>query len=93
MVLMKSQPNICVYCGSGPGLDPAYVEAARVLRRSLSDHGIGLVYGGGSNGLMGEVARSVKKHGGRVTGIIPEFLGSKERMFTEANELVVGNHA
>lgn len=89
MVLMKLQPNICVYCGSGPGIDPAYAEAARVLGRSLSEHGIGLVYGGGSNGLMGEVARSVKAHGGRVTGIIPEFLGSKERMFTEANELVV----
>jgi uncharacterized protein (TIGR00730 family) len=89
MVLMKLQPNICVYCGSGPGLDPAYVEAARVLGHSLADNGIGLVYGGGSNGLMGEVARAVKSHGGRVTGIIPEFLGSKERMFTEANELVV----
>lgn len=86
---MKLQPNVCVYCGSGPGLNPAYVKAARALGKSLADNNIGLVYGGGSNGLMGEVARSVKSNGGRVTGIIPEFLGSKERMFTEANELVV----
>jgi uncharacterized protein (TIGR00730 family) len=89
IVLMKSQPNVCVFCGSGPGRNPAYIAGARELGGLLAKTGIGLVYGGGSNGLMGEVARSVQAHGGRVLGIIPEFLSAKERIFTEANELVV----
>lgn len=55
----------------------------------MADTGIGLVYGGGSLGLMGEVARSVIAGGGHVTGIIPEFLVQKERMLTEVNELIV----
>jgi uncharacterized protein (TIGR00730 family) len=88
-VSMKLQPSVCVFCGSGPGRNPAYVAGARELGAALAANGIGLVYGGGSNGLMGEVARSVQAHGGRVLGIIPEFLSAKERMFTEANELVV----
>jgi uncharacterized protein (TIGR00730 family) len=87
--LMKFQPNVCVFCGSGLGRNPAYGEGARELGRVIAENGIGLVYGGGSNGLMGEVARSVQAHGGRVIGIIPEFLSAKERMYTEANELVV----
>jgi hypothetical protein len=53
--------------------------------------GIGLVYGGGSNGLMGEIARTVLRGGGFVTGIIPEFLVQKERMMTDVNELIVTN--
>jgi uncharacterized protein (TIGR00730 family) len=85
----KLKPNVCVFCGSGPGRNPAYAEAARDLGQLIARNGIGLVYGGGSNGLMGEVARSVQGSGGRVIGIIPEFLSAKERMFTEANELVV----
>jgi uncharacterized protein (TIGR00730 family) len=87
--LMKLQPNVCVFCGSGPGRNPAYLAGARDLGAALAMNAIGLVYGGGSNGLMGEVARSVQAHGGRVLGIIPEFLSAKERIFTEANELVV----
>jgi uncharacterized protein (TIGR00730 family) len=87
--LMKFQPNVCVFCGSGLGRNPAYGEGARELGKIIAENGIGLVYGGGSNGLMGEVARSVQAHGGRVIGIIPEFLSAKERMYTEANELVV----
>ncbi|MDP9136915.1 MAG: TIGR00730 family Rossman fold protein [Pseudomonadota bacterium] len=81
--------DICVFCGSGSGINPAYAEAARALGAELASRDIGLVYGGGSNGLMGELARAVKAGGGRVTGVIPEFLGAKERMFTDANELVV----
>jgi uncharacterized protein (TIGR00730 family) len=87
--LTKLKPNVCVFCGSGPGRNPAYAESARELGQLIAKSGIGLVYGGGSNGLMGEVARSVQASGGRVIGIIPEFLSAKERMFTEANELVV----
>ncbi len=86
---MTLQPNVCVFCGSGPGRNPAYVAGAHELGHIIAKSGIGLVYGGGSNGLMGEVARSVQASGGRVLGIIPEFLSAKERIFTEANELVV----
>ncbi len=81
--------NICVYCGSGQGAKPIYAEAARTLGKSLADHDIGLVYGGGSLGLMGEVARATLEHGGRVTGIIPAFLSEKEQMLTDADELIV----
>jgi uncharacterized protein (TIGR00730 family) len=65
------------------------VEAARALGKAMADSGIGLVYGGGSLGLMGEVARSVLENSGHVTGIIPEFLANRERMLTDVNELVV----
>lgn len=86
---MKLQQNVCVFCGSGPGRNPAYVAGARELGHMIATHGVGLVYGGGSLGLMGEVARSVQAAGGRVLGVIPEFLSAKERIYTEANELVV----
>ena len=86
---MKPNRNLCVYCGSGPGKQPAYMAAARTLGKSLADNRIGLVYGGGSMGLMGETARAVLENGGRVTGIIPEFLTQKERMLTDVQELIV----
>lgn len=70
--------NICVYCGSQPGSNAAYGQAARILGRSMAEHGIGLVYGGGTRGLMGIVADTVMEAGGHVTGIIPEFLMDKE---------------
>jgi uncharacterized protein (TIGR00730 family) len=81
--------NICVYCGSGAGLNAAFAKAAQDFGRILADHDIGLVYGGGSLGLMGEVSRSVMRHGGRVTGIIPAFLTEREQMMVEAQELLV----
>lgn len=87
--LAMTQHNICVYCGSGSGRNSAYVEAARQLGQALASSGIGLVYGGGSLGLMGEVAMATLAAGGRVTGIIPDFLVQRERMLTEVNELVV----
>src|SRR5688500_19403511 len=86
---MSESFNLCVYCGSGPGLDPAFAEAARTLGRSLAEADIGLVYGGGSLGLMGELAKATLAAGGRVTGIIPDFLVQRERMLTDVNELVV----
>ncbi|HLC08153.1 MAG TPA: TIGR00730 family Rossman fold protein [Methyloceanibacter sp.] len=81
--------NICVYCGSGTGHNPAYVEAAREFGRILVKDGIGLVYGGGSLGLMGEVAKTVLHEGGHVTGIIPGFLSEREHMLLEVQELHV----
>ena len=81
--------SVCVYCGSGKGLNPAYAIAARKLGRALAKAGIRLVYGGGSLGLMGEVAKSALGAGGKVTGIIPEFLGAKEKMLQDVDELIV----
>lgn len=86
---MSPVRKLCVYCGSGSGRNPAYLEAARTLGKALAEAEIGLVYGGGSLGLMGEVARSVLDNGGHVTGIIPEFLATRERMLTNVSELVV----
>src|SRR5262245_22754020 len=81
--------HLCVYCGSGPGRNPAYMAAARTLGSHTANLGVGLAYGGGSLGLMGEVARSVIAGGGHVVGNIPQFLVNKERMLTEVNELIV----
>lgn len=81
--------NICVYCGSGSGQHPAHAKAAGDFGRILASAGIGLVYGGGSLGLMGDIARSVLRHGGHVTGIIPSFLSEREQMLIEAQELIV----
>ena len=84
-----SVANVCVYCGSGPGTKPIYTRAARELGQSLAAQHIGLVYGGGGLGLMGEVARATLSAGGRVTGIIPQFLTQKEHMLEEVDELIV----
>jgi len=81
--------NVCVFCGSGTGIDPAFVDGARALGQQLAEAGVGLVYGGGSLGLMGAVAKSVLKHKGHVTGIIPSFLSEKEQMLRDVNELIV----
>lgn len=81
--------RICVYCGSGSGINPVFAESARELGTAMATAGIGLVYGGGSLGLMGEVARSAINAGGHVTGIIPEFLSSRERMLREVDDLIV----
>jgi len=81
--------NICVYCGSGSGRKPAFAKAARDFGRILAENRIGLVYGGGSLGLMGEIAHATLRHGGHVTGIIPGFLSEREHMLIEAQELIV----
>jgi uncharacterized protein (TIGR00730 family) len=86
---MSKIKAICVYCGSSPGTDPAFMEAARDLGKILADNSIRLVYGGGSIGLMGALADSVIRHGGAATGIIPEFLTAKERPRRLAQEQIV----
>jgi uncharacterized protein (TIGR00730 family) len=75
---MSILKRICVYCGSGPGSDPAFVAAARAFGATLADNHIGLVYGGGSVGLMGELADAVLDRRGEVIGIIPTFLKNRE---------------
>ena len=81
--------TICVYCGSGPGTNPRFVEAAKAFGKSLAENGIRLVYGGGSIGLTGAVAISALEHGGSVTGIIPDFLTARENALTRVQEMVV----
>jgi uncharacterized protein (TIGR00730 family) len=76
--LMKKIRSICVYCGSSPGRDPLYVEAAQTLGKAMAEAGLRLVYGGGGKGVMGAVAGSISAAGGTVIGIIPRFLITKE---------------
>ena len=79
---MSTIKSICVYCASGPGKNPAYMQAATRFGRILAENGIRLVYGGGAVGLMGALAESVLDHGGLVTGVIPDFLVNREHMLT-----------
>ena len=89
MTDMNKIKTVCVYCGSGPGTNPRFVEAAIALGKALAENGIRLVYGGGSIGLMGAVATSVLDHGGTVTGIIPGFLTARENALKRVQELIV----
>jgi len=81
MVTSSPQPirSVCVYCGSSPGSDPAFVDAATELGAHLAAASVRLVFGGGDRGLMGAVAQGVLAGDGKVTGVIPEFLLSKEQ--------------
>ncbi len=81
--------NICVYCGSSLGRDARFLAAAEKLGRLIAEKGMGLVYGGGDNGLMGRIARAALEAGAHVTGIIPQFLEKREHMLVEAQDLVV----
>jgi len=89
MTYMNKIKTVCVYCGSGPGTNPRFVEAAKAFGKVLAESGIRLVYGGGSIGLMGAVATSVLDHGGTVTGIIPDFLTTRENALKRVQELIV----
>jgi uncharacterized protein (TIGR00730 family) len=80
---------LCVYCGSSPGTDPAFLTAAQAFGKILAENDVRLVYGGGSVGLMGTLAHAVLDHGGQVTGVIPEFLTKRERPRRLPQELIV----
>ncbi len=86
---MSILKTICVYCGSGPGKNPNFVATARQFGTILANNQIELIYGGGSIGLMGELAKSVLKHGGKVTGVIPEFLTAREHVLEQAQDVIV----
>ena len=81
--------RICVYCGSNPGANPAYAEAARELGRELAARGLGLVYGGAKVGVMGAVAEGVLQAGGSAIGVIPHFFVTKEVAHDGLDELIV----
>lgn len=81
--------SLCVYCGSRPGVDPAFGRAADEVGRWLGIQGGRLVYGGGNNGLMGRVADAVLQHGGTVLGFIPQALVDLEVAKTNCTQLQV----
>jgi uncharacterized protein (TIGR00730 family) len=83
--------SVCVFCGSSDEADPAFLEAAARLGRDLAAAELRLIYGGGGVGLMGACARATHEAGGRVLGIIPEFLLSKERALETVETIVVSN--
>jgi uncharacterized protein (TIGR00730 family) len=86
---MKPAFSVCVYCGSRPGTDAAFADAARQTGQWIGAHGGQLVYGGGNNGLMGMVADATLAAGGRVVGVIPKALVEKEWAKLDCTELHV----
>jgi uncharacterized protein (TIGR00730 family) len=86
---MSDTPAICVFCGSSSGTSPAYAEAARLVGKALVRHELGLVYGGGRVGLLGILADAVLGAGGRVIGVIPESLATREVAHDGLTELHV----
>jgi uncharacterized protein (TIGR00730 family) len=88
---MPAARAICVFCGSSPGDDPAFVAAAEALGRAAATSGRALIYGGSKSGLMGAVANAALSAGGRVTGVIPRSLMKKELAHESLTDLrVVG---
>jgi hypothetical protein len=87
----KKMKRLCVYCGSGSGKDPRFKAAAVTLGQAMAEAQIGLVYGGGGNGMMGTLAQTVRDHGGHVTGIIPASLLEIENALEDLNERYVTN--
>ncbi len=81
--------SVCVFCGSQPGVRPAYVAAARALGRRLAQQGSVTIYGGGHVGMMGALADAALAAGGRVVGVIPEHLMRPEVAHQNLDELLV----
>jgi uncharacterized protein (TIGR00730 family) len=80
---------ICVYCASSSQINPIYFDAAEKLGKILSDNNLQLVYGGGSVGLMGQIADTILAAGGRVTGVIPQFMCEQEWDHNGLTELII----
>lgn len=81
--------SVCLFCGSSDGADPAYLASAKAFGTATANAGWRLVYGGGGVGLMGAAARAAHAAGGRVVGIMPAFLRSRERLFDDVETVVV----
>jgi uncharacterized protein (TIGR00730 family) len=88
----KKKPAICVFCGSSFGTNPRFREAARDLGSGIARLGFSLVFGGGGNGLMGDVAKAAEAGGAAVQGIIPAFLQSLEPPVSAEEKLIVTPH-
>lgn len=89
--MSESSPvkSVCVFCGSSNAADPAFIAAAGAFGKLLGEAGLRLVYGGGGIGLMGAVASGCFKAGGKVLGVMPEFLQQRERLFEEVETVIV----
>lgn len=85
----KKIKSVCVYCGSGFGGDARYRQSATDLGEWIVAQDLKLVYGGGGVGLMGEVARTVHERSGKVLGIMPTFLRTREILFDDVETRVV----
>jgi uncharacterized protein (TIGR00730 family) len=83
--------SVCLFCGSSNAADPAYLEAAAEFGRTLTANGVRLVYGGGGIGLMGAAAKASHNSGGKVLGIMPEFLRHREVIYDDVETIVVDN--
>ena len=81
--------SLCVFCGSSAGDDPAFIEAARLLGKTLAESGIALVYGGANVGLMGTVADAALEQGGKVIGVLPRFLRRPARWLARSPVIVI----
>jgi hypothetical protein len=81
--------SVCLYCGSSNQADPDFIAAAADLGQALAEAGVRLVYGGGGVGLMGAAARAAHEAGGRVLGIMPDFLRGREILFDDVETVVV----
>lgn len=89
--MTKSDPikSVCVYCGASNTADPDFIAAAGNFGKALADANVRMVYGGGGVGLMGASARAAHQAGGKVLGIMPEFLRSREILFDDVETIVV----
>lgn len=87
--LVGDRLSVCVYCGASDLAEPKYAEAARQVGEELARRRWTLVWGGGKTGLMGAVARGAKESGGRVVGILPEFIRRWEVAYERADEMMV----
>lgn len=85
--IKTTQPLVALYCGSRSGNHPIYQQTAIKLSKALADHHFGLVYGGASIGLMGQVANAVMENGGETVGVIPEFMLDYEIAHQNLTEL------
>ena len=83
--------SVCLFCGSSDEADPAYLQAATDFGAALAKGGVRLVYGGGGIGLMGAAARAAHDAGGRVLGIMPAFLGTREALYEDVETVITAN--
>jgi len=88
-ILPSTIDSVCVYCGSSDAADPEWIASAATLGASLAAEGLRLVYGGGGVGLMGACARAAHAGGGRVLGVMPEFLMKREIVLGDVETVVV----
>ena len=89
--LPASIGSVCVYCASSDAADPVYMEAAAAFGKALAREGLRLVYGGGNIGLMGACARAAHAAGGRVLGVMPEFLRQREILYGDVETIIVAS--